>query len=123
MIEMLKGFPDGVVAAAANGRVTKSDYDDVLIPAIEEAFRHRDKVRCYYELGRDFSGMETGAVWEDLRIGIGHLTGWERVAVVTDIDWIRLAINVFHFLVPGEIRIFRTSEASAARLWIVADLG
>jgi SpoIIAA-like len=41
-----------------------------------------------------------------------HLAGWERVAVVTDIDWIRLAINFFRFLVPGEIRIFPTSEAA-----------
>jgi SpoIIAA-like len=122
MIEMLKGLPDGVVAAVAKGRVTKSDYDDVLIPAIDEAFQHRDKVRCYYELGRDFLGMDPGAVWEDFRIGIEHLSGWQRVAVVTDVDWIRLAINCFRFLVPGEIRIFPTSEAGEARLWIAADL-
>ncbi len=121
MIEMLDGFPEGVVAAVAKGRVTKRDYDDVLIPAVEAAFKRREKIRCYYELGREFSGMDAGAAWEDFRIGFGHLSGWERIAVVTDVDWIRLAINAFRFLVPGEIRIFPTSEAGGARRWIAAD--
>jgi hypothetical protein len=122
MIKMLEGFPEGVVAAVAKGRVTRRDYDEILVPAVERAFKHRDKVRCYYEIGGEFSGMDSGAVWEDFRVGFGHLTGWERIAVVTDVDWIRLAINFFRFLVPGEIRIFPTSAAAEARLWIMADL-
>jgi SpoIIAA-like len=122
MIEMLKDFPEGVVAAAAKGRVTRSDYDDALVPAVEAAFSRREKVRCYYELGREFSGMDAGAAWEDFRIGVRHLAGWERIAVVTDVDWIRHAINAFRFLVPGKIRIFPTSETAEARRWIMADL-
>lgn len=122
MIEMLEGFPDGIVAAVAKGRVTKGDYDDVLIPAIKAAFERRPKVRCYYELGREFSGMDAGAAWEDFRVGLGHLSGWERIAVVTDVDWIRFTMNAFRFLVPGEIRLFPTSEASEAKRWIAADL-
>jgi hypothetical protein len=47
MIEMLEGFPKGVVAAVASGRVTREDYNDILVPAIEAAFARRDKVRCY----------------------------------------------------------------------------
>ena len=50
-----------------------------------------------------------------------HLSRWERVVVVTDVDWIRLAVNVFRFLVPGEIRVFGTSQASEARSWIAAE--
>jgi hypothetical protein len=122
MIEMLQGFPEGVVAAVAKGRVTRMDYDEVLVPAVEAAFRRRDKVRCYYEIGEEFSGMDAGAVWEDFRVGFGHLVGWARIAVVTDVDWIRHAINCFRFLVPAEIRIFPTSEVAEARRWIVADL-
>ena len=123
MIELLKGFPEGIVAAVAKGRVTRRDYDEILIPAIEAAFGRRPKIRCYYELGGEFSGMDPGAAWEDFRVGFGHLAGWERVAVVTDVEWIRLAISAFRFLVPGEIRIFPASEAAEARRWIAAGLG
>jgi hypothetical protein len=122
MIDLLDGFPDGVVAAVAKGRVTRRDYEAVLIPAVEAAFARRDKVRCYYELGREFAGMDAGAVWEDMRVGLGHLSAWERVAVVTDVDWVRLAINAFRFLLRGEVQVFPSSEAAEARQWIAAGL-
>jgi hypothetical protein len=40
------------------------------------------------------------------------------MAVVTDVDWIRHTIRAFSFLMPGEMRVFPTSEASQARQWI-----
>ena len=118
MIEVLKGFPDTVVAFAAKGRVTRKDYESVLIPGLERALRRPGKVRCYYELGPEFSGMDTGAMWEDFKIGVEHLTRWERVAVVTDLDWIRRAMHIFGFLVPGDFRVFATSQAAEARRWV-----
>jgi hypothetical protein len=120
MIEILEGFPGGVVALSAKGRVTRADYAEVLIPKVREALAGHAKIRCYYELGADFSGIEPAAVWEDFKVGIEHLSRWERVAVVTDVEWIRLAVGAFRFLVPGEIRIFSTAEAAEARRWIAA---
>jgi len=37
MIDILEGFPHSVLAFAATGGVTKKDYDDLLIPKLEEA--------------------------------------------------------------------------------------
>ena len=119
MIEILEGFPDNVIAVRAKGRVTRSDYDDVLVPRVTEAFRRRPKIRCYYELGAEYAGIRPGAMWEDFRVGMGHFTGWERVAVVTDVEWIRFAVNMFRFFMPGEIRVFETKEAEKARSWII----
>lgn len=118
MIELLEGFPEGVVGFAAKGRVSREDYESVLVPAVERALRHAGGIRCYYELGKEFSGMEPGAAWEDFKVGLGHLTRWERVAVVTDIEWIRHAMDVFGFLVPGDYRVFPTTQAADARRWI-----
>jgi hypothetical protein len=119
MIEIVAGLPDGVVGFVAKGRVTKSDYDSVLIPKVKEAVARRGKVRCYYELGPEFTGIEPGAMWEDFKLGMEHLLQWERVAVVTDAEWIRIAISAFRFLVPGEIRVFSVARAAEARHWIV----
>ena len=120
MIEILKELPDGVVGFAAKGRVTRQDYESVLIPRLAQALRRPGKIRCYYELGNEFSGMDSGAMWEDFKIGVEHLTRWDRVAVVTDVDWIRRAMNMFRFLMPGEFRVFATSEAAEARRWVAA---
>jgi hypothetical protein len=74
MIKILEGFPASVVALSAHGRVTRKDYEDVLIPRINAALSREGKVRLYYELGTEFSGLEAGAAWEDFKIGLKHLS-------------------------------------------------
>ena len=119
MIEILTDCPDNIVAAAAHGVVTKHDYQDTLVPRVELTLKRYPKIRCYYHLGAQLSKMEPGAVWEDFKIGVEHLSRWERVAVVTDVEWIS-AVNVVRFLMPGEVRVFAQSEAASAREWITA---
>jgi len=118
MLEFIDGFPDGVVAISARGRVTAKDYDEVLIPRVVEALKRHDKVDLYYELGSQFDGIEAQAAWKDFKIGVEHLARWGHMALVTDVEWIRLAINAFRFLMPGRIRVFPTAEAEQARAWI-----
>jgi hypothetical protein len=121
VIEILAGFPENVIAFVARGHVSSQDYDEVLIPKVKEALGRHQKVRCYYELGPEFSGMAPGALWQDFKVGIEYLSRWERVAVVTNQDWIRIAMNLFRFLVPGEIRVFGAADAAQARQWIAAE--
>ncbi|MGY2491703.1 STAS/SEC14 domain-containing protein [Cupriavidus sp. CP313] len=122
MIEILEGFPGNVVAVRASGEVTRDDYERVLIPAVATTMERHDKVRVYYELGPGFTRMAAGAAWDDLKLGIAHYWHWEAIAVLTDHDWIRRAVDVFRFVVPGHIRTFRVDQASEARDWIVSPL-
>jgi len=121
MIELIEGFPDNVVALLAKGKITKQDYETVTIPGVENALKRHHKIRLYYELGSQFSGIEPGAAWEDLKVGVEHLTRWERVAMVTDTDWIKHMVNAFRFMMPGHLRVFPTAQASEARAWIVGS--
>jgi hypothetical protein len=118
MIKVLEGFPESVIAVTAHGRVTSRDYSDLLIPRISSVLKLYGKIRLYYELGVTFAGLEPGAVWQDFRTGIEHLSYWERVAVVTDVDWILLAVGAFRILMPGTIRVFHMAQAPEARRWI-----
>lgn len=120
MIEHLTNVPDNVVAVVCQGQLTKSDYDTVLVPAVMQALKNHRKVRLYYEIAADFSGIDPGAIWEDFKVGMKHFTRWERIAVVTDVDWIKNTIRIFSFLMPGELRIFPAAAASQAREWIAS---
>jgi SpoIIAA-like len=120
VIRVKKEFPENVVAVACEGDVTRKDYENVLIPAVLAALQKHKMVRLYYEVTPEFSGMDAGAMWEDFRVGVEHLLRWERIAVVTDVAWIRMTVNAFRFLMPGKIRVFSGSESAAAREWIVA---
>lgn len=122
MIEALQGFPPKVLAFACKGRVTKHDYETVLIPAVEKALKQPGKVRLYYQIGPDLSGIDPGAMWDDFKVGMEHVLRWERVAVITDVDWIRHTVQVFSFVIPGMVKIFRVDEAVKAREWILEGL-
>ncbi|MDW9232416.1 STAS/SEC14 domain-containing protein [Burkholderia cepacia] len=63
--------------------------------------------------------MDPGAAWEDFKLGVQHITQWERIAVVTNVDWVRFALAAFRFVIPGEVRVFSSSDRVAARAWII----
>jgi len=118
MIELLKGFPENVVAVACSGHVTKGDYDSVLVPRVEVVLAKHKKARLYYQVEHDFAGIDPSAVWEDLKVGMEHLTQWERVAIVTDVGWIGTTVKVFSFLISGEVRVFPVAAEAKARDWL-----
>jgi hypothetical protein len=120
MIKHLSMFPDDVVAFAFEGHVTKADYDSVFLPTVIVALKRHPKLRLYYEMGADFKGFDVGAMWDDFSAGMEHLTRWERVAVVTDVEWVERATQLFGVILPARVRLFRTREAAAARNWISA---
>lgn len=120
MIEQLENFPENVLAFVCKGRVTRADYDAVLVPAVINALKSHDKVRLYYETAADFVGIDPGAIWEDFKVGMEHLSRWERVAVVTDIEWIKQTMRFFSFLMPGAMKSFPSSQTAEAHAWIIA---
>jgi hypothetical protein len=119
MIETLEGFPATVLAFVCKGHVMKRDYETVLIPAVEEALKQEGKMRLYYQIDPSFSGMEPGAMWDDFKVGMEHILRWDRIAVVTDVDWIRYTLGAFGFMIPAMVKIFPVDEAAKAREWIV----
>ena len=119
MLELIQGMPDSVVAVKASGKVTGEDYDGLLIPIIEGKLRSHDKIRVLYVMGPDFDGFTAGAMWDDAKIGLKHLTAYERVAMVTDVNWIACAVKFFAFMIPCPTRIFGNDRLSEAKAWLV----
>jgi hypothetical protein len=116
MLELLEGLPGNVVGIAVSGRLTMQDCQDVLVPAMQKSLKRHDKIRLYYELNSRFPG----AAWDELDFGLEHASRCERVAIVTDIGWVRLTVKALRFLIPSEIRVFPTVQADEGRAWIRA---
>jgi hypothetical protein len=115
MIQELSDLPEGVIGFEASGKIRAEDYRDVVLPALERAAA-TGEVR-FVMVMRDFDGMSGGAVWQDLKVGIEHLRAWKRIAVVTDITWIRDLTSLFGWMTPGEVKTFRIAELAEASEW------
>lgn len=123
MIRTLDDMPPGVLGLEAIDDVEKDDYEDVVLPAIENAIAEHGKVRLVYVLGSDFDDYEGEAVWEDLKLGTRHPASFERIAIVTDARWAAPAIKIFSMLWPGQARAFSLAELDSAKEWTAKDPG
>ena len=117
MITLLDDMPAGVLGAQASGKLTAEDYTQILGPAIAEATRDGGKLRVVLVFEGEFDGMEAGAVWQDLRMGVSAWHAWERIALVTDQRWMADGLRLFSWAVPGEARTFTPSQRSEAIAW------
>ena len=115
MIRELDGLPPGVIGFEAAGKLSAEDYRDVVLPALERAAA-TGEVRFVVVIP-EFHGMSGGALWQDLKVGIEHLRAWKRIALVTDIDWMRHLTTVFGLMAPGEIRQFPLAQRAEAIAW------
>ena len=47
-----------------------------------------------------------------------HITAIEKVAVVSDVDWINDTIKIFKLVIPIEVKLFSYKELGKAKAWI-----
>jgi len=118
VIELMSDLPEGVLGFTASGKVTGEDYEKVVVPAVEAGLEQQPRLSLIYHLGERFTGFAAAAMWDDAKIGLKHPTAWDRVAVVTDVDWIRNATKAFGFVMPCHVRTFGNDRLAEARAWV-----
>jgi SpoIIAA-like len=115
MIKELSDLPAGVVGFEATGTLKAEDYRDVVLPALERALASGE-VRFVIVMP-EFHGMSGGALWQDLKVGAEHFRAWKRIALVTDIDWMRHMTELFGWMTPGEVKVFPLAQRGEAIAW------
>ena len=115
MITELTDMPEGVIGFEASGKLQAEDYRDVLLPAVERAAA-AGGVRIVIVIP-SFDGLSPEALWEDLKMGVSTLRVWKRIALVTDVEWMRQMTSMFGWMTPGEVKHFPLAERSAAVAW------
>src|ERR1044072_4812076 len=116
-IKRLDDMPPGTLGFRATDEIEREDYDEVLAPALRAALEAGGGLRTLY-LIEDLDEVEAGALWADAKlgwdIGVRSRDSWVRSAIVTDIDWMARAANVFSLVVPGADRVFRRAGRAGA---------
>lgn len=118
MITILQNLPANVVGVRATGTITKEDFDNVVLPAVQEMADRTGKVNYILLLETEIGNFEAGAWMKDAVMGIKHLLKWNKVAIVTDQKAVANFTDAFSYVVPGEYKGFALSELEAAKSWV-----
>ena len=121
MVKVIAVSEPDILGFGISGRLTRADYEEILLPAVQDRIASGEPIRILAVI-EDFHGVEPGALLQDL-MAVAKLGSRQRVitlrfAVVSDTDWVRRAIALFGWLVPGEIRMFTTIQRADAETWL-----
>lgn len=118
MLTLIDGLPDHVIGIRITDKLRAEDYEKQLIPLINERLEKHRKLDFLCCIDGEWKGMEAGAVWQDLRLGLGRIGHWARLAIVSDIGWMENAVKLFGVFSPGELRHFDGDDYDEARDWV-----
>jgi hypothetical protein len=120
MVELLPGFPSHVAAYRASGVVNPREYEQVVMNRVNEVAVRHGSINFLVRLETDIGSYSVGAFFKYLKISFQHFFRWDRMAIVTDQGWVRMAYEILSLFVHGEIRGYRLREFEEARQWVSA---
>ncbi|MFZ1924948.1 MAG: STAS/SEC14 domain-containing protein [Solirubrobacteraceae bacterium] len=114
-------MPAGTIGFEAVGEVEDDDWEETVEPVLRQEIAAGRNVRLLYLIGTAAREVEGGAMSADTGFRMRHATSYERVAVVSDEDWIRPALRTLSFLLPGKAQGFRVRDLAKAKAWLTED--
>ncbi len=123
MIEVKTASPDNQIEIRMSGRVTQTEYEATLIPALEKALGHTDHLRVLAIVDEGFTGFDLGAAWADTKMGLAHWRGFDRAALATDSAAMSLATRAFAPIMPCPVRVVPLAQVAEARAWLREAFG
>jgi hypothetical protein len=121
MLRRMRDMPPGTIGFEAIGKVEDDDWEESVEPVLRQEIAAGRKVRLLYLLGVEASDIEGDAMTADTGFRARHATSFDRVAVVSDEDWLRPAVRALSFMLPGSAKAFRVRELQAAKAWLGED--
>ena len=122
MLRRLTDMPTGTIGFEAVGEVEDDDWERSVEPQLRQTIADGDRVRLLYVLGPRSGEVDDDAMHAEAGFHARHLKAYERLAVVTDEEWVRPALRGLSFLLPGQARAFPVSSLEAAKTWLAEGL-
>src|SRR3954462_11084971 len=118
MLREMRDLPVGTIGFEAVGEVDDDDWEDTVEPVLRREIAGGRKLRL---LCLPTGYVDDDAMKADLEFRARHASSFDRVAVVSDEDWLPPALRLLSFLVPGKAKGFRTRDLEAAKAWLASD--
>lgn len=120
MLRQISDMPAGALGFEAVDTFDDDDFEDTVEPVLRREIAAGRSIRMLYLLGPSLRSYEGDALAEELKFAARHAAWYERVAVVSDQDWLGPALRVLSALVPGQLRAFPVAQLPQAKTWVAS---
>lgn len=125
MIERIEDMPAGAIGFRGGGRITREEVGQVLLPPLNEIVAAGDPLRLVVIIQDDLAPLEPRNLWSEVKAGVDprlrQQGAWARTAVATDVTWVRSAVALLGWALPGQLRLLAGSEVDEAKAWVLDD--
>ncbi|PKO86575.1 MAG: STAS/SEC14 domain-containing protein [Betaproteobacteria bacterium HGW-Betaproteobacteria-12] len=96
------------------GEFTLPDYKE-FEEVVNYKVRFEGPVDLYFDLTQ-MAGLTLDVAWEEVKFSRAHANDFNRVAVVTDSQWVTWSAWLSQTFVNADVEVFDSAEA--AKLWL-----
>jgi hypothetical protein len=121
MFERIGDMPAGTIGFEVVGEVEDDDWEASVEPVLRSEIAEGRELRVLYLIGPRSREIESDAIGAGAEFRARHLSSFERVAIVSDEDWVRPTMRVVSVLLPGQVRGFRVADLPEAKSWLSAE--
>jgi len=118
MTELIPGLPDHIVAASCRRGISGDEFERVLRPVMEAALDIYERIDVVLVLDEQPGDPSSRSLWDDGKLGMADLRKFRRLALVSDLDWVRTLVSTFGFFAPCKLKRFGVDELDEALAWI-----
>ena len=122
MVSLLNDFPPYVAAYVARGIVHQEEYERIVMARVDKVAGKFGKINFLVRLETDLQDYTLPAFLDYLKVSFEHFSKWNRMAIVSDQRWVRVAYEMLSPLVHGTIKSYELRDFEAAKEWVSAPL-
>lgn len=123
MLEVINDMPEGTIGLAAKGAVTAADCERTLLPLVAGPPAADQHTGLLLLFGQEFDESRAEPLAGDAQFAFHRWCDFARLAVVSDVTWLRKAVRLLAPFMRGEVRIFHDYEVEQAKTWLASRPG
>ena len=116
MIYRLIDLPANVVGFKALWHITEKDFEEVLIPTVQDHIRKTSELSCLIILNNSVEYFKISPL-KGLKNLLHWKTNWRRVAIVSESKSTKFFLNFLSTFFTGEFRVFLSRDLDKAIEW------
>jgi hypothetical protein len=121
MIDVMEESNRNVLGFRATGKLSQTDYRDVLHPRIEKLLKRFPTLNVLFLMDDAFAGWSLAAAWANTIFDLKHRHDFDKIAMVGCPMWEEWCVKLAAApLMGGKMRTFRPDELDQAWKWVQA---